>query len=80
MDNTEALKLARQSRKEATPHKLTRKAAIRAKCTECIYDPVAGGSELAQITARDSTDCALHEWRPQRKAVDATTTQTERTP
>lgn len=39
--------------------------AIRAKCTECIYDPVGGGgTDLQQIEACTATNCPLYEWRP----------------
>tara|TARA_R110002094_G_scaffold63949_4_gene74185 strand:- start:3742 stop:4119 length:378 start_codon:yes stop_codon:yes gene_type:complete len=39
--------------------------AINAKCTECIYDPLAGGgSWREQVTACTSGGCPLHDVRP----------------
>jgi hypothetical protein len=44
--------------------KLTRQKAINAKCKDCIFDPVGGGSWRQQVERCTSTDCALFEHRP----------------
>lgn len=39
--------------------------AIKAKCLDCIYDPLSGhGSALKQVTDCPSTDCPLYPVRP----------------
>ena len=44
---------------------MNRKAAIDAKCKECIYDPVqARGSWRKQVAYCTSIDCPLYEVRP----------------
>jgi hypothetical protein len=40
------------------------KAAIRAKCKDCTYDPAAGGTYLQQIEDCTVRRCALWEVRP----------------
>lgn len=50
---------------------MTRQAAIRAKCEDCIYDPANTGTVLAQIEACDLEKCALHEYRPVTRATAA---------
>ena len=41
------------------------RAAINAKCRECIYDPIAGrGTWREQVEACVSANCPLHEVRP----------------
>ena len=48
--------------------KLTQTQAIRAFCTECIYDGIGGsGNALTQITNCTAKDCPLYEWRPLNK-------------
>ncbi|MBE0438072.1 MAG: hypothetical protein IBX56_20015 [Methylomicrobium sp.] len=44
--------------------KLSFPKAIRAKCEDCIYDPLAGGTCLQQIEKCTAKDCALHSLRP----------------
>lgn len=51
--------------------KLTRQQAIKAKCEDCIYDPMTGGTNLAQIEDCPSDDCALWEYRPLTSATRA---------
>ena len=46
---------------------LTRQQAINAKCKDCIYDPLAGGTWLAQVAACTFTDCPLFPYRPRPK-------------
>ena len=41
-----------------------RAEAIRAKCFDCIYDPLAGGSALAQVRACTCRYCPLWPYRP----------------
>ena len=43
------------------------KAAIVAKCTECIYDSESPGTKLEQIHNCTSYACPLYPHRPQRK-------------
>jgi len=43
---------------------MTRQKAINAKCKDCIYDPVDGGTWREQVQRCTSTDCALFEHRP----------------
>ena len=38
--------------------------AINAKCRDCIYDPVDGGTWRQQVEACTSPDCALFQLRP----------------
>jgi hypothetical protein len=38
--------------------------AIKAKCKQCIYDPEAGGTFLAQIEACFVQSCPLWDFRP----------------
>lgn len=45
----------------------SRKAAIREKCKECIYDDCSPGTWLQQVTECESTDCALWKVRPTSK-------------
>jgi hypothetical protein len=40
------------------------RAAIDAKCRDCIYDPGGGGTWRAQVEACSSADCPLHPLRP----------------
>jgi len=44
----------------------TQTIAIRAMCSQCIYDNagLGNGTELEQITACTSPDCPLFEYRP----------------
>ena len=61
-------------------HKLTLKQAIRAKCSDCIYDSEARGlgGELQQITGCTSGDsCALWEHRPVTASYKAARKQEE---
>lgn len=44
------------------------KAAIKAKCVDCVYDPAAAGSKLVQTTLCACTDCPLWPFRPTTKA------------
>jgi hypothetical protein len=45
------------------PRPSSRKA-INAKCKDCIYDPVDGGTWRQQVEACTSPDCALFQLRP----------------
>lgn len=38
--------------------------AINAKCRECIYDPLGGGTAAQQITCCTLSDCPLYLVRP----------------
>lgn len=42
----------------------TLRSAVKAKCIDCIYDPKAGGTWIAQTTACAATNCPLHPVRP----------------
>ena len=44
------------------------RAAIDAKCRDCIYDPLAGGTWRAQVEACTATDCGLFPYRPRSRA------------
>ena len=45
--------------------KLNQTMAIKAFCTQCIYDGIGGsGSAITQITNCTSKNCPLYEWRP----------------
>ena len=53
------------------PEKLARKslrAAINAKCKECIYDPHAAGTWRQQVTLCSVTGCSLFPVRPKTSA------------
>ena len=49
--------------------RLTRQQAINAKCKECIYDPLAGGTWRMQTGACEITDCALWPYRPRSRSA-----------
>lgn len=55
-----------RSRKGQKSPKPSYKSAVISKCKECIYDPHAGGSWLAQVTACTSFSCPLYAVRPKR--------------
>ena len=38
--------------------------AVKAKCIDCIYDSLAGGTHLAQVEACTSEACPLWPYRP----------------
>jgi len=42
--------------------------AINEKCKDCIYDDLAAGTWLQQVTLCSSPDCPVYEVRPQTKA------------
>lgn len=42
------------------------RAAIDAKCADCTYDPLAGGTRLQQIIDCTCVSCPLYPVRPQR--------------
>ena len=44
--------------------KLTPMKAIKAKCIDCIVDPIDKGTHIQQIENCTDTTCALHEHRP----------------
>ena len=46
----------------------SRRAAIDAKCADCIHDPLAAGTRLQQITLCSVLDCALWPFRPKTKS------------
>ena len=50
---------------------MTKQEAIRAKCIDCIYDPLAGGTHVAQIEACTMAECPLFEHRPVTSATRA---------
>ncbi|MGH7239626.1 MAG: hypothetical protein ACREHG_06120 [Candidatus Saccharimonadales bacterium] len=51
------------------------RAAINAKCKECIYDPIAGnGTWRQQVEACTAHSCPLYELRPKSASADAPTT------
>lgn len=44
---------------------MSMRAAINAKCRDCIYDPYSGlGNWRQQVTACSSSNCPLHPFRP----------------
>lgn len=43
---------------------MSRTKAIKAKCIDCIYDPLDAGTNLAQIERCTMQDCALYPYRP----------------
>lgn len=47
---------------------MSRQQAIKAKCIDCIYDPLDKGTNLAQIENCTMLDCPLHPYRPIPKA------------
>jgi hypothetical protein len=47
----------------------TLRAAVNAHCKGCIYDPLAGGNWLQQVTACTVTNCEMYEWRPLTKGI-----------
>jgi hypothetical protein len=55
------------------------RAAINAKCRECIYDPLSAGNWKKQVEACSSATCPLHPLRPfsnprtRQTAIDAIT-------
>lgn len=60
------LELARKAPKKP---RLSMRAAINAKCKECIHDPLSGlGSWRQQVEGCTSVDCPLYELRPRSKA------------
>lgn len=61
-----ALELARAARKAQGPRPSLRKA-IKAKCIDCIHDPLERGSWLDHVDACNSEDCPLWAVRPRRK-------------
>lgn len=64
-----ALAAAREARKNAPSEaKPSKRAAINAKCKDCIYDPMGGGSWREQVEACTSPDCPLYELRPKSTA------------
>jgi len=42
--------------------------SINSKCKDCVYDDLAGGTFLQQVTLCSSKSCPLYEVRPQTKA------------
>jgi len=67
---TDKSQLARKAKSEANKQKKykTIRAAVKAHCIGCIYDPLAGGTSIQQITNCPVTRCELYEWRPISKA------------
>lgn len=43
---------------------MSRTQAIKAKCIDCIYDPLDIGTNLAQVEKCTCVDCALYPYRP----------------
>jgi len=43
---------------------MTRQKAIEAKCKDCIYDSLAGGTWRQQTEECAATECPLHPYRP----------------
>ena len=50
------------------PIKQSLRAAIDAKCKDCIYDPLDHGTWRMQVEACAYTDCPLHVVRPRTRA------------
>lgn len=44
--------------------RLSMRAAINAKCKDCIYDPISRGTWREQVAGCSSTTCPLHPLRP----------------
>jgi len=68
----DALAAAREVRKlnPPAPRPSSRKA-INAKCKDCIYDPVDGGTWRQQVEACTSPDCPLFQLRPVSRPRDS---------
>ncbi|EZP73618.1 hypothetical protein BV96_01059 [Sphingomonas paucimobilis] len=47
-----------------TNTRMSRAAAIAAKCRDCIFDPLARGTWREQVAACEGGHCALHPVRP----------------
>ena len=47
---------------------MSRAAAVKAKCIDCIYDPLAAGSKLVQTTLCSCYSCPLWPYRPKTKS------------
>lgn len=43
---------------------MTRQKAISLKCKDCIYDPKAPGTWVAQVAGCIDLGCPLHPYRP----------------
>lgn len=43
---------------------MTRQQSINAKCKDCIYDPLAGGTWRQQAENCTVTSCSLYPYRP----------------
>ena len=56
--------------------KLTPMKAIKAKCTDCIVDPLDKGTHIQQIENCPDSSCALHEHRPLTAKIKAIIKQT----
>ncbi len=52
--------------------------AIKAKCKDCIYNPLAGGTWLMQIENCPATDCPLWNFRPLTKVTKDLIKENER--
>lgn len=50
------------------PGKIGFRAAVDAKCRDCAYDPLAGGTWRQQVEACTSGDCPLWPLRPKATA------------
>lgn len=57
--------LEKQSRENYTAHRVSLRAAVNAKCRDCIYDPQSGlGNWRQQVTACTCARCPLFSVRP----------------
>ena len=61
-------RFARFCSRHAAPVKVSPRQAIRAKCKDCIYDPLAGGTWLEQVAQCSIKDCPLWDFRPMPKS------------
>jgi hypothetical protein len=48
---------------------MSMRAAINAKCKDCIYDSCAPGNWRQQVEACTITGCSLHPYRPKSKSL-----------
>ncbi len=50
---------------------MSMRAAINAKCKDCIYDPLAPGNWRQQVGGCTISTCSLHPYRPKSRPTKA---------
>ena len=63
-DITERGRFARFCVRHAPPRRISPRDAIKAKCKDCIHDPLAGGTWIQQVEACTFQECSLYPFRP----------------